>query len=404
MSRRLHSVVALFKSPDAIINAAEKTVEAGYQDFDVHTPYPVHGMDHAMKLKGTKLPYVSLVFALIGFIVAVLFQWYTLGNPLGGIGSDLLMLPSWLERYPFVIGGKPLFSLPAFVPVMFELTVLFCALATAASMIMFFCNLPGNSHPLHDTEYMRSVSSDHFGLCIEASDPSFDEASVKTFLEDVGGAAIQSVRQPYKRPPSFLSSIVFFGILLAVIGGVSTKFYLIFNKVLYMAPWTWMETQKKLMPQEASLLDENKKPIFKDGRGMQRPVEGTVARGFMPYQFSKTPDQAGRLLTNPLVVNEANLTRGKEMYQIYCALCHGDFGKGDGKVSNREAAKGLRPPSLHSKKMKGFSDGRIYHVIVEGQNAMPSYAKQIKEQDRWSIILYLRALQRAVDAKESDLK
>jgi len=404
MSRRLHSVVALFKTPDSIIHATEKTVAAGYKDFDVHTPYPLHGMDHAMKLKGTNLPYVSLVFALIGFAVALVFQWYTLGDPLSGISGELINLPRWLERYPFVIGGKPLFSLPAFVPVMFELTVLFCALATAASLIMYFCNLPANAHPLHDTDYMRSVSSDRFGICIESSDPAFDEGKVKSFLEGVGGEDIQSVRQPYKRPPSFLSSIIFFGILVGVVCVVSGKFYFIFNKVLYWGPFTWMETQEKLTPQAPSILDESGKVIFKDGRGMQTPVPGTVARGFMPYQFSQEPDQAGQLLTNPLVVDEANLARGKDLYQIYCSICHGDFGKGEGSVSGRDAAKGLRPPSLHSKKVKGWSDGRLYHVIVEGQNAMPAYDKQIQEKDRWAIILYLRALQRALDAKESDLQ
>ena len=397
MSRKIHSVVALFKSPDAIIHAAEKTSEAGYQDFDVHTPYPLHGMDKAMGLKGTKLPYVSLAFALLGFTVAITAQWWMNGNPLSGIGAKTLGLPYWLERYPFVIGGKPLFSLPAFVPIMFELTVLFCALSTAASLIMFFCNLPANAHPLHDTDYMRTVSSDGFGICIEASDPSFEEEKVKSFLEKLGGQDIQSIRQPTKSKPSYLSSFIFLGVLSAIIVGVSGKAYIIFNKVLYTAPYTWMETQQKVMPQGESAL-------FSDGRSMQPPVPGTVARGYKPYQFFKKADEAGALLINPLVADAANLARGKQIYQIHCSVCHGSFGKGDGSVSSREAAKGLRPPSLHSKKLKEYSDGRIYHVIMEGQNAMPSYAKQVMEKDRWAIILYIRALQRAMDAKESDLQ
>lgn len=397
MSRRIHSVVALFHSPDDIIHAAEKTVAAGYREFDVHTPYPLHGMDQAMKLKGTKLPYVSLVFALLGFTIALGAQWWMNGDPLSGISAASLGLPAWLERYPFVIGGKPLFSLPAFVPIMFELTVLLCALATVASLIMFFCNLPANAHPLHDTDYMRSVSSNGFGICIEASDPTFEEEKVKTFLKDMGGQDIQSIRQPYKRPPSFFSSIIFLGVLVGIVIVVSGKTYFVFNKLLYMPPFTWMETQDRVMPQGESNL-------FADGRSMQKPVKGTVARGYMPYQFSKQPEQAGKLLTNPLVADEANLARGKQMYQIHCTICHGNFGKGDGSVSSREAAKGLRPPSLHSKKLKEFSDGRMYHIIMEGQNAMPSYAKQISEKDRWATILYIRALQRAMDAKESDLQ
>ena len=257
--------------------------------------------------------------------------------------------------------------------------------------------LPANAHPLHDTDYMRSVSSDGFGICIESSDPSFEEKQVKAFLEDLGGQDIQVIRQPYKAKPSYLSSLIFLGVLGAIVVGVSGKTYFIFNKVLYSAPFTWMETQQKVTPQGESSL-------FKDGRSMQLPVPGTVARGYKPYQFKKRPADAGVFLANPLIADAATLTRGKQMYQIHCSSCHGDFGKGDGSVSSRESAKALRPPSLHSKKLKEYSDGSIYHVIMEGQNAMPSYAKQVMEEDRWAIILYIRALQRAVDAKESDLQ
>ena len=137
---------------------------------------------------------------------------------------------------------------------------------------------------------------------------------------------------------------------------------------------------------------------------MQKPVEGTVARGFMPYSYKGQPDDAAKYLVNPLEVSEKSLVRGKEMYQVYCAICHGDHGKGDGRVVTREAGSMLKPPSLHSAKTKGWADGRIYHVIMEGQNAMPSYAKQVEENDRWAIILYIRALQRALDAKETDLQ
>ena len=77
-----------------------------------------------------------------------------------------------------MIGGKPLFSLPAFVPVMFEVTVLLSALGTVAAMIAVFCGLPANGHPLHNTDYMKAVSCNRFGLCIEAKDSKFDEAAV----------------------------------------------------------------------------------------------------------------------------------------------------------------------------------------------------------------------------------
>ncbi len=404
MSKRLHSVVALFDSPDQIMAAAKKTCESGYKDFDVHTPYPLHGMDQAMRLPGTKLPYVALAFGLLGLVFSLFLQWFTMGDPLSsGIGATAMGLPEWLERYPYVIGGKPLFSLPAFVPVIFEVTVLFCALGTVALLIAKFCNLPNNSHPLHDTDYMKGVSGSRFGLCIEASDAKFEEEQVHQFMQDLGGQDVASVRQVYKRPPSYLSSFVFFWILVAVVLAASGKFYFVFNRILYYPPFSWMETQEKANAQAASLVYEDGTPIFANGRAMQPPVSGTVSRGNTPYLFNKSPDLGGQLIINPLPTVAEHLGRGKDLYEVYCGICHGTFGDGDGSVSSREAGKALKPPSLHSRKLKEFSDGRLYHIITNGQNVMPSYAKQLQEQDRWTIIQYMRALQRAKDAKEGDL-
>ena len=397
MSKKVDSVVALFDTPDQIIHAAEKTVEAGYKDFDVHTPYPVHGMDHAMNLPGTKLPYVTLAFGLFGFSFAVFFQWYVSGDSLSGFGAKQLFLPYWLERYPFVIGGKPLFSLPAFVPVMFEVTVLLSALSTVAAMIAVFCGLPANGHPLHDTEYMKAVSSNRFGLCIEAKDANFDEPNVREFLLEQGGQSVVTIYEPYRRPPSFFSSVIFLGLLGGVVLGVGTKTYLVYNKLLYSWMFLWLDYTDQVKPQQKS-------EFFVDGRTMQLPVEGTVARGYMPYEYKGNPEGAGQFLVNPADQSEVVLNQGKKLYNIYCTACHGTYGDGDGSVVTRAAGKGLKPPSLHSSKLKEWPDGRIYHVISEGQNVMPGYAKQILADERWSVVHYVRALQRAKDAKESDLQ
>lgn len=397
MSKTIHSVVALFDTPDEIIQAAENTVKAGYKKFDVHTPYPVHGMDHAMNLPGTKLPYVTLVFGLFGLSFALFFQWYVLGDPNQSFGAKQLFLPYWLERYPFVIGGKPLFSLPAFVPVMFELTVLLSALSTVAAMIAVFCGLPANGHPLHDTDYMKAVSSNRFGLSIEANDANFEEAAVSEFMKKQGGKSLTTIYEPYRRPPSLFSSFVFLVVLVAVGGGVSTKAYIIYNKVLYWGPYKWLDYTDRVKPQQTN-------EVFADGRSMQLPVEGTVARGHMPYNYKGDPVGAGKFLVNPLDGSEQVLAQGKKLYNIYCTACHGTYGDGDGKVVTREAGKNLKPPSLHSSKVKQWQDGSLYHVISEGQNVMPSYAKQIPADERWAVVHYVRALQRARDAKEGDLK
>ena len=92
--------------------------------------------------------------------------------------------------------------------------------------------------------------------------------------------------------------------------------------------------------------------------------------------------------------------RGRQKFLTFCSPCHGNFGRGDSRL----AGQFPNPPTLHSDKVRKWPDGNIYHVITEGQNVMPSYASQIARDDRWAIVHYIRVLQRAHNAKESDLR
>ena len=142
-------------------------------------------------------------------------------------------------------------------------------------------------------------------------------------------------------------------------------------------------------------------PAFKAQKGEQRmPVVGTIPRDFEPYAYAKDPEAAGREMKNPLQPTHAVLARGQLMYNTYCIVCHGKNGEGDGPV----VGKYPRPPSLQTDKIQKWTDGRIYHNIVAGQNIMPSYASQIATSDRWAIIHYLRALQRSKHPSAEDLK
>lgn len=175
-SNKVYSVTALFDTPDEIMSAATKVRDAGYIKFDVHTPYPVHGMDHAMGLSQTKVPFITLIFGLLGLTIAFCLQT-------GVMAWD----------YKLNVGGKPFFSLPAFVPIMFELTVLIGCLATVGFMLAVFNKLPNNNSPLHDTEFMRAVMCDKFGVTIESADEKFSEAGAKKFLESIGGKGIETI-------------------------------------------------------------------------------------------------------------------------------------------------------------------------------------------------------------------
>ena len=134
---------------------------------------------------------------------------------------------------------------------------------------------------------------------------------------------------------------------------------------------------------------------------MRMPVKGTVPRGFSRYDFEvENNEELGRRLANPLARTKAVLLQGQKQYNTYCIVCHGAYGEGDGSV----VPKYPRPPSLQSEKISQWPDGRIFHVISSGQNIMPSYSTQISQEDRWAVVHYIRALQRAKNPTNEDIK
>ncbi|HTL11887.1 MAG TPA: c-type cytochrome, partial [Bdellovibrionota bacterium] len=134
---------------------------------------------------------------------------------------------------------------------------------------------------------------------------------------------------------------------------------------------------------------------------MRTPVKGTIPRGFHPYPYAGMAEPTGGGLKNPLKPTRAVLQKGREYFNIYCIVCHGPYGEGNGYI----VPKFPQPPTLQSDKVRGWPDGRIYHMIHEGgPNLMPSYASQIPEQHRWEIVHYIRVLQRAKHPSAEDLK
>jgi hypothetical protein len=372
--QKIYGVTGLFDTPDEIIHAAKEVNKAGYKNFDINTPYPVHGMDRAMGLKRTGVGFLTLFFGFSGTAFILLFMYWTMSID-----------------YPMIIGGKPFFALPAFVPITFETTVLLGAIATVFGMLAVFFNLPSNNHPLHDTDYMRYVSSDKYGVVIESEDPKFDENEVTKFLKDLGSKKVDSIYYPPAETiPIFQKRFIIFLILVAALVSLGT--YATLNKVMYMEPFHWMSEQDRLSPQQSST-------VFADGFGMRKPVEGTVARGYLPYPY-KGIAEPSEVLSNPLLPTKEVLDIGQKKYLTYCSPCHGDFGDGDSRLKGQFP----NPPTFHSDRGRGFSDGMIYHIMVNGQNVMPSYQAQTTSEERWAIVHYIRALQRAKNAKLTDLE
>ena len=373
-NKKLYGLTALFTKPDAIINAASKIADKGYTKWDVNTPYPVHGMDCVMKLKPSKLGYVTLICGLSGTASALLLMWFT--NSVD---------------YALVIGGKPFFALPAFIPVTFEITVLLATVSTVVAMLAIFFGLPSNNHALNNTDYMKKVSLDHFGIVIEATDPNFDEVIVNEFLKSLNPESVDSIYEKEAvRYPLLEPKFITFLISVAIVVSLGT--YVTLNKLMFMDPFNWMMEQDKIIPQSRSAL-------FDDERGMRTPVEGTVAKGFMPYLY-KGIDEPASYLSNPIIPSKKNLQLGKKKYLIYCSPCHGNFGDGDSRLQGQFP----NPPTLHSNRIRKFEDGRLYHVITNGKNVMPSYAAQVNREERWAIVNYIRVLQKSKNATVEELE
>jgi hypothetical protein len=168
-------VLAEFESAQSIFHACEMVRDAGYRAWDAHTPFPVHGLDGAMGLPKSRLPWIVLIAALTGLATAFALQ-------------------TWIHlvEYPLVISGKPLWALPAYVPVMFELTVIFSAFAAVIGMLALN-GLPRLNHPLFEVARFERASDDRFFISIEATDPKFDATQTAELLRKAGATHVELV-------------------------------------------------------------------------------------------------------------------------------------------------------------------------------------------------------------------
>ena len=171
----LAGLLGQFEDVDSVMKAARHCRDAGFMRWDVHTPFPVHGMDEAMGIRPTILPWLVLGAGLTGTMTGLGLQWY-----------------ANVFEYPFITSGKPLFSPMFAFPISYELTILFTAFATIGGM--FFLNgLPMHYHPLLKYEKIRRGMDDQMFIVIEARDPRFNLANTKALLEKAGGKDIKEI-------------------------------------------------------------------------------------------------------------------------------------------------------------------------------------------------------------------
>lgn len=175
--KKIYGLLAELKTVEELIAGAETVRDAGYTKWDTHTPFPVHGLDDAMGLGPTRLPFAVLGAGLTGAAAGLGLQWYT--NAFD---------------YKLIISGKPFFSIPANIPVTFEVTVLLSALTAFVGMLAFN-NLPMWYHSLFKSRRFARATSDRFFISIEAGDPKFDREATRRLLESIPGAVVEEVEE-----------------------------------------------------------------------------------------------------------------------------------------------------------------------------------------------------------------
>jgi hypothetical protein len=175
MAEKLHGVVAVFETSGDIFHAAEKVRDAGFKDWDVITPFPIHGMDAAMGLGRSIVPIFAFLGGITGFFG----------------GMFMIAWMNWID-YPLVVHGRPYFSPMTSFPVSYELTILLAAFG--AIIGMFVMNrMPMHYHPILKWEKAYYGSDDKFLLVIEAADPKFDLKKTKAMLAELGGKEIEEL-------------------------------------------------------------------------------------------------------------------------------------------------------------------------------------------------------------------
>ena len=168
-------MAAQFGEPNDLLDAVKRLKKEGLHEIEVFTPYPVHGIDDILNEKRSRIPWVSFVGGLVGFLAALLMQW-------------------WMSAvdYRLNIGGKPFFSGPAFIPIMFEVTVLFSALATFVT-VWKVCGLPKFASVLaQDPRSLRSTN-DEFMVYIDRLDARFNAVRIEEILKDSGAFEIRVI-------------------------------------------------------------------------------------------------------------------------------------------------------------------------------------------------------------------
>ncbi len=391
-SGELYGLLAEFRSPGELIAAAEKIRDAGYTEWDCYSPFPVHGLDPAMGIQRTILPVIVFIVGLCGLGGGLFLQW-------------------WMNSYdwPWIVSGKPFFSLPANIPITFETTILLSVFASFFGM-WGLNKLPQHWHPFFQKERFRKASDDGFLIGIQASDKVFQRGKTQALLEEAGALAVEtcyleSTPETRALPRPIVGFIIVSMVVALVPFALIAKGRATKTDTPRYHVFSDMDFQPKGKAQTPS-------DIFADGRTARTPVAGTVARGHLradDHFFRGIQNgQWATALPPDFEVSVSAVENGRKQYGIFCQPCHGASGKGNGMIHQRTLSNvpvrgWVQPTNLHQENIVRQPHGQLFNTISNGIRSMPGYSAQMSETDRWAVVLYLRALQRSQNALLEDV-
>jgi hypothetical protein len=176
MDKKIYGLLAEFDTPTQLVDAATKIREAGYTKTDAFSPFPLHEIDEALGIKRSILPYMVFAGGIVGLLSGLGLQYYV-----------------HVIDYPIIVGGRPFFSLPSFIPPIFELTILFAAL-TAVFGMLFLNGLPQPYHPVFNVPRFALATREKFFLLIETIDPKFEYDETKKLMESLDPQEVFDVK------------------------------------------------------------------------------------------------------------------------------------------------------------------------------------------------------------------
>ncbi len=171
--RTIGGIAGIFLDENKVVAAARKVRESGFTKFDAISPYPIHAMEEACGIKRSAIPYVTFVAGVIGLLAGLGLTYYT-------------SVVDWAIN----VGGKPMFSLPAFIPIIFELTVLFAALSSVGAFF-YFCGMPKGDVPVID----KDLTCHKFAIFIPENDVGYNSESVQKMLTELGAVEVKKMAE-----------------------------------------------------------------------------------------------------------------------------------------------------------------------------------------------------------------